>query len=177
MSSLRIVGYRAILLALLATGILFGQEGKKTETSLCDNLKLLEPIVNKKWVGVINSPDGKMQARVVRQFDVVWDGNAIKRTDYCKALNNESEAFIFWDPAEQAAKFFSINSRGIFLNGIVSDDSGKILISGRITFPDTALDYRNTFELTDDGKLLDKWYAFRGGEWKAGHNIELTAEE
>ena len=177
MKLLRIIGGLAALFVLLTIGVSIGQDAKNSDAALNENLKLLEPIVNKKWVGVLGSPDGKQQAQVVRKFNVVWDGNAIKRTDYCMALKNEGEAFIFWDPAEQNIKIFSINNRGIFLNGVATDDSGKILISGRVTFPDTSFNYRNTFELTDDGKLLDKWYAFRGGEWKAGHIVELIAED
>jgi hypothetical protein len=39
------------------------------------------------------------------------------------------------------------------------------------------VDFRNVFELTDDGKLLDKFFSFENGQRKAGHDLVLTVEE
>jgi len=43
-----------------------------------------------------------------------------------------------------------------------------------ITFPDDKLEFKNTFELNEEGKLIDKWFTFRDGEWKPGHTFELS---
>jgi len=44
---------------------------------------------------------------------------------------------------------------------------------GRIAFRDRTLEFRNTLEFTDDGRMLDRWFRFEDGEWKAGHVVEL----
>jgi hypothetical protein len=72
---------------------------------------------------------------------------------------------------------FSITSNGNFFHGHVIEDEGKILVYGLITFPDNKLEFRNTFELTEEGKLIDRWFTFRDGEWKPGHVFELSEKK
>ena len=77
------------------------------------------------------------------------------------------------DFAKQQIGMFSISNRKNFTHGYVKEDNGKILMYGSITFPEKKLELKNTLEFTEDGKLLDKYFRFEDGEWKAGHSREL----
>jgi len=39
------------------------------------------------------------------------------------------------------------------------------------------LEFRNTLEITPDGKLIDKWFSFEDGEWMAGHSAIYTTKQ
>jgi hypothetical protein len=59
----------------------------------------------------------------------------------------------------------------------VKEEEGKILKYGYSIFPDRKLEFRNTLEITPDGKLADKYFRFEDGEWKAGHSVTYEAIE
>jgi len=149
----------------------------KDNISLKENLKILEPLINKKWVGQIKALDSDKYMKIVRQFSVMWDGNAIKITSYCKELNTEREGYIYWDFAEKKISMIAINNKGTIQKGSITEEQGKIVISGDITFPDRKLRFKNIFEITPEGKLIDRWFRYENGEWLAGHNVEMVVEK
>ena len=108
-----------------------------------------------------------------RRWDVIWEGKVVKYVSNVKELNNFSEGYFYWDPEKKEIALFIINSRSIITQGHVQKEDGKILMYGHVKFPDRTLEFRNTFEMTDDGKLIDRWFRFEDGEWKAGHVVEL----
>ncbi len=165
------------VMVVLFFSISMAQTSNENNLILNENLKLLEPLTNKKWVGKIKALNEDRYLDIVRQFDIIWNGTAVKITSFCKDLNSEREGYIYWDSDENKIALFSINNRGIIQKGYVAEDQGKILASGFIIFPNRKLEYKNYFELTPEGKLIDKWFRLENGEWLPGHNIELVAEE
>jgi len=158
----------AILSILLSYSSIYGQE-------LDEHLRLLEPIANKNWEGEMSRLGEGAKREVL--WEVIWGGKAIKQTTEVKILQSISEAYFYWDSDKQEIGVFSITSNGNFFHGHVIEDEGKILIYGDITFPNEKLKFRNTFELTDEGKLIDKWFTFESGEWRPGHTFELTEKK
>jgi len=142
---------------------------------LDEHLKLFGPIVNKKWEG--DMPRFGERAKREVLWKVIWNGKAVKQTTEVKILQSITEAYFYWDSDEQEIGVFSITSNGNFFHGHVIEDEGKILVYGLITFPDNKLEFRNTFELTEEGKLIDRWFTFRDGEWKPGHVFELSQKK
>jgi len=145
--------------------------------ALDKNLEILEPLVSKNWVGYLKAPDSDKMIELPRRWDVLWDGKAVKYSSYIAELNNFSEGYLYWDPGKKEIAVFRINSRGIITRGHVKKENGKILMYGHATFPDRTLEFRNTFEITEDGTLIDRWFRFEDGEWKAGHVVELKISE
>ena len=137
------------------------------------NLEILKPLVNKAWVGYLKALDSDKMIELPRRWDVIWDGKAVKYSSYVAELNNFSEGYLYWDPQKKEVAVFRINSRGIITRGHVKKENGKILMYGHATFPDRILEFRNTFEITEEGTLIDRWFRFEDGEWKAGHVVEL----
>lgn len=138
---------------------------------LNENLKLLEPFLNKKWEA--KEPRFGEEAKIERRFEIIEDGKAIKRTDTLKVIHATSVYFYYWDFEKQEIGVFGIHNNGNFVHGHVKKEDGKILIYGYGTFPDKKLEFRNTYELTEDGKFFDKYYRFEDNEWKAGHSREF----
>ena len=152
--------YLIILIALSFTSI-YGQD-------LDENLKLLEPFINKKWEA--KEPRFGEDAKIDRRFEIIADGKAIKRTQTFKAINATAEYFYYWDFEKQEIGVFGIHNNGNFVHGHVKKEKDKILIYGYGTFPDKKLEFRNTYELTKEGKFLDKYYRFEDNAWQSGHS-------
>lgn len=157
-----------ILSILLSSSLIYGQE-------LDERLRLLAPMANKNWEGEMPRIGEGAKREVM--WKVIWNGKAIKQTTEVKMLHSISEAYYYWDSDKQEIGVFSITSNGNFFHGHAVDDDGKILIYGNITFPDEKLEFRNTFELTEEGKLIDKWFTFRSGKWMPGHAFELSEKK
>ncbi len=155
-----------VLFLMVITNPVFGQ-------ALDKNLEILEPLVNKNWVGYLKALDSDKMIELPRRWDVIWDGKAVKFSSYVQELSNFSEGYLYWDPEKKEIATFRINNKGTITKGHVKKEDGKILMYGYIMFSDRTLEFRNTFEITDDGRLIDRWFRFEDGEWKAGHIVEL----
>lgn len=153
----------AIILIATSFSSIYGQD-------LDEKLKLLEPFTNRLWEAEV--PRFGEGTKMEIMWKVMEKGKVIKKTGEFKILNSSHEAFYFWDSDKQEIGVFSIHNNGNFLHGHVKEEDGKILVYGYVTFPDKKLEFRNTFEFTEDGKLLDKYFRYEDGEWRAGHSRE-----
>jgi len=140
-----------------------------------EHLVLLKPLTNK----TSQAEMPQLGEGVMRQcrWDVIWEGKAVKQTTEIIKINFVTEAYFFWDSDKQEIGLFSISSNGNFLHGYVKEENGKILMYGYATFPDDKIEFKNSFELTEEGKLLDQWFRFQDGEWKPGHSFVLSEKK
>ena len=155
----------SIISILLSFSSIYGQK-------LDEHLKLLTPLTNQNWEGKM-ARFGDGAKRQVR-WEVIWNGKAIKQITEIKKINFITKAYFYWDFDKEEIGIFSLSSNGNFLHGHVKEDKGKIFMYGIATYPGANIKFRNTFELTENGKLIDKWFSFRDGEWKPGHTFELS---
>lgn len=164
MKTLKTIFSTVVLLAISSSAN-YGQELDK-------HLKLLEPLTNKLWEAKFEFP---RIGTVTQQFEweIIWGGKAIKYKSNLEKVNFHSESFFYWDHDKQQIGMFSISNRNNFTHGYVKEENGKILMYGFTTFPDKKIEFKNYFEFTEDGNLLDKFFRFEDGEWKAGHSREL----
>jgi hypothetical protein len=123
----------------------------------------------------MRSPDGSASYRTTRLFQRYLDGTVVKFTATTPDIGASAEGYFYWDREAGRVAVFVINSRGIFQRGHASLEDGVITIRGTITFPDRTFEFRNTFELTADGRLVDRWFQNAFGPWRPGHVVELSA--
>jgi hypothetical protein len=158
----------AILFVLLSAPSISGQV-------LDEHLKLLAPLINKNWEG--DMPRLGEGAKREVMWKAVWNGKAVKQTTEVKKLQSVTETYFYWNSDKHEIGVFSITSNGNFYHGHAIEEDGKILIYGDIIFPNEKLKFRNTFELTEEGKLIDRWFTFKSGEWRPGHTFELSEKK
>lgn len=143
---------------------------------LSQHLSILTPLVGKTWVGRMTSPDGRQAFTVERTFQPQWDGSVVRFSTSAE-IGSPSEGFYYWDRDAKQVAVFLVNARGVYQRGTVSAAGGIITVEGRISFPDRAFDYRNTFELRPDGTLVDRWFQNAFGDWRPGHVVELRPRQ
>jgi hypothetical protein len=69
-----------------------------------------------------------------------------------------------------------LTNNGNFAIGNVKEEDGKILEYGHVTFPNEKLEFRNTYEPTANGGIVDRFFSFEHGEWRAGHSRVWTVK-
>ena len=138
---------------------------------LHEKLAFLGPLLGRPWQGELTLPDGKGTLPITQAYEPLWDGKVIHYTRSIPDFPFFVEGYIYWDAKEQKVCLMSINSRGIADRGIVTLEDGKITISGRATMNAKTYDYRNTFEVSTDGRLTDRWFQNATGSWQPGHVV------
>ncbi len=137
------------------------------------NFKILEPLLGKNWVGELKAPDGSASWKTNREFKALWDGTVIKYTSSTSEINSFAEGYFYWDRTEQKIAVLIVNNKGIYQKGFVTLEDSVITIKGTIAFPERTFEYKNTFEFTTDGKMIDRWFQNAFGPWRPGHVVEL----
>jgi len=149
-----------------------------------EKLASLKPFLNKTWIGEFKSPDGIVIAVTIRTFEAIADGRIIKLTTRNEGIESWGEGFFYWDDIAKKIAYFFIESNGVFLTGFVTAEGNIITIEGTMTWPQQkdpnikqSYDFRNSFEFTSDGKMVDRWYMNAFGPWRYGHVIEFMTKE
>ncbi|MBE0665469.1 MAG: hypothetical protein IH584_06560 [Candidatus Aminicenantes bacterium] len=150
---------------------------------LDENLKIIEPLLNKKWVGELKAPDGSAAWETVCQYQAVWNGKVVKFTRTTAERDSFEEGFIFWDDIAKKPAFFSIHSKAIFSNGFVAADKNVISFEGKMTWPapppnpdiKQSYDFKQTFEFISATEMVDKWFQNAFGPWRPGHVVNFKA--
>ncbi|MBU1012988.1 MAG: hypothetical protein KKG99_08270 [Bacteroidetes bacterium] len=162
-----------IVMTIFANPIISAQELNK-------NLEVLKPLLNKTWEGKLKAPDGSAEFTVVRTYELMDKGTIIKCTKKNADLGGYGEGYFYWDDLEKKIAFFFIETNGVFNTGFVSVEKDVITIEGKMTWPSQtnpqvkqSFDFKNTFEFTEEGKLIDKWFQNAFGPWRPGHTIEF----
>ena len=151
--------------------------------SLDPRLKLIEPLVNRKWTGLMKAPDGSASWKSIRIWEIIWKGKAIKYSNSVPELNSYEEGFIYWDDIIKKPAFFSLHSRGVYQSGFISADKNVINFEGKMTWPTPpsdpgikqSYDFKNTFEFVSPMEMVDKWFQNAFGPWQPGHIVAFTS--
>ncbi len=138
---------------------------------LHEKLAFLQPLLGRPWQGEFPLPDGKRTLPITQVYEPLWGGVVIRYARSIPDFPYFSEGYIYWDVDEQKVCLMSINSRGKADRGVVTLEDGKITVTGRLTMGGKTYDYRNTFEVTAEGRLTDRWFDREPGSWRAGHVV------
>ena len=140
---------------------------------LSENLKDLEPLLSEKWIGDMKSPDGRQTFKVSLSYVPIWGGEVIRYSRSNPDRNTYQEGHFYWDINEKKIIFISVSNKGGAMKGDVTIEDGKITLKGSATVNNKTFDYKNTFEFTPDGKMIDRWFQNASGTWQSGHVIEF----
>jgi len=161
-----------ISMALLAGALGLG----RNDAALRKELDILKPLVGKTWISEWKDPAGRQTLHVLRRYEAMHDGKIIKIYQECTELNSQTDGYYYYDPDKKEIAFLTLTNNGNFAAGNVKEEGGKILEYGHVTFPNEKLEFRNTYELAANGEMVDHFFSFEKGEWRAGHSRVWTAK-
>ena len=157
--------FSVVLLVAAGLGLSIRAEG------LDEKLAFLEPLLGQPWQGEFSLSDGERTLPITQAYEPLWNGKVIHYTRSLPDFPFFLEGYIYWDANEQKVCLMSINSRGSAGRGIVTLQDGMITVSGRMTMNGKTYDYRNTFEVSADGRLTDRWFDNATESWQPGHVV------
>ena len=161
-----------IFLALLAGAHASGQ----AEVTLRKELDILKPLIGKTWICEMTDPSGRQTLHLLRLYEPMHDGKILKIYQECRELNSQTDGYYYFDPDKKEIAFLTLTNNGNFAAGNVKEEGGKILEYGHVTFPNEKLEFRNTYELTANGQMVDHFFSFENGQWRAGHSRVWTVK-
>jgi hypothetical protein len=123
------------------------------------------------------SPDGKNAYKVYLIYEPLWDGEVIKFSRSVPDIKSFSEGYIYWDNDSKKILIFTISNRDDMRESEVTLEDGKILVKGKLSIDNRTFDYKNTFEVSSEGKLIDSWFQNAFGTWRAGHVIIFAIDQ
>jgi len=146
------------------------------EVTLRKELDILKPLVGKTWISEWKQPSERQTLHLVSRYEPMHDGKILRFYQECRELNSQTDGYYFYDPDKKEIAFLMLTNNGNFAVGNVKEEDGKILEYGHVTFPNEKLEFRNTYELTAKGEIVDQFFSFENGEWRAGHSRVWTAK-
>jgi hypothetical protein len=158
---------------ILASTVCFGLD----DIVLRPELSILKPLVGQFWEGETKDPSGRMTLHMLFKYEPMHEGKVLKYSHETKELNNRNDGYVYYDPDKKEIAFLTLNSNGNISVGNIKEEGGKILKYGYAIFPNRKLEFRNTLEITPDGKLMDKYFRYEDGEWKAGHSVTYAVKK
>ena len=159
---------KAILLivAVLLHSFSYGQN----ESELRNELLILKPLLGKTWVCESMHPSGQMKLNMVRTFESINGGKLVKQLTECQELNYQDDQYYYFDSEKNEIAIFLLASNGNISVGNLKEEEGKLLFYGDAIFPNRKTKYKMYWEMNPEGKIVDKYYQYREGEWQAGHS-------
>ena len=165
-----------ISMIILAGALGYGRD----DAALRRELDILKPLASKTWicewiVETRNSSE-RQTLHLLRRYEPMHDGKILKIYQECKELNSQADGYYYYDPDKKEIAFLMLTNNGNFAVGNVKEEGGKILEYGQVTFSDEKLEFRQTYGLTSKGEVVDQYFPFEDGEWRAGHSRVWTAK-
>ena len=161
-----------ISMVLLAGSLGLG----RYDAALRKELDILKPLVGKTWICETTDPSGRQTLHMVRLYEPMHDGKILKIHQECGELNSQMDGYYYFDPDKKEIAFLTLTNNGNITIGNVKEEGGKILSYGYVIFPDKKLEFRNTYGLTSKREVVDQYFSFEDGEWRAGHSRVWTAK-
>jgi hypothetical protein len=147
---------------------------------LDNNLRPLEPLLKNKWAGFLRAPDGS-EGTVHLAYESLAEGRIVKfrRDNFERKVF--SEGYFYWDALSKNIASFSIGTGGNVAQGFVKAKDNVLIIEGKTVLQKPlpppsgkqTSDFRIEWELTADGKLIERNFQNATGTMQPGHVIEF----
>lgn len=142
---------------------------KAQEPALQPELELLRAFLGA-WTGEFQQSDERPQ--VLRTFTAILGGYAVRETRTVPEAGFEAETLFSYHQASGAVVFLGITNNGYRTEGRMTFDGAVFVQTGDQTAPDGSQGaIRVTFQLREDGSILNRLFNLEAGEWQPSHQI------
>jgi len=154
----------AILFAFyLIINSAFGQEA----------LSIFEDFTDKEWVGHYqNSEDSNLIHIIKWEYDL--DKHVVNMIKTVPELDFRMETIFYWDYEKNQISTLSLVNKAMISKGTVVKTDDLLEIMGKTFFNNGSQEYRQTFEISDDGYLQDYFYRKTNNNFIQGHFIKYA---
>jgi hypothetical protein len=139
-------------------------------------LQFFKPYVNKCWTGhYVNSEDSAYTHSI--KWDYILDSKSVIETKTVPELNFKMETLYYFDWESNQISFISLMNKEMNSSGIVWVDGSKIIMEGKNYFQGGSAPFKKSYEISQDGNLIDTFFRKKGDLWVTGHLIKYSSEK
>ncbi len=105
------------------------------------------------------------------KFESILGGNTVILTKTVEELGFEMHTIFFWNPESEQIAFQSFTNKGQISNGFVSIENDQILLTGENINEESNGRFKQSFQLSANNEITDRFYLMINDEWKQRHLI------
>jgi len=133
--------------------------------TLDEKLEPLRPFVGKTWRGEFKGGDAEKKTIDVSRWERALNGKAIKIVHSINDGMYGGETIVRWDPEKKQITYFYFSTAGFYTTGTMTRIEKKIVCNEMVSGGAAGTtEVRSTYELRDDGTLLNKAEYLKGQE-------------
>ncbi len=137
---------------------------------LAEPLAPFGALLGTSWVGRFTSSPAPPFDHLI-EWKAILDGRVVQWTKRVEAVDFSMETFFYWDAELGAVAFTQLTSNGVHGKGVVEFENGVVVLVGVAMQTWGLVEFRQTFEIMEDGTLEDRYYTRHGSEWSPEHVI------
>ena len=142
---------------------------------LAEPLAAFEPLIGTSWLGRFTSlPAPPFDHRI--EWKAILDGHVVQWAKRVEAVDFTMETFFYWDAELGAVAFTQLANNGVHGKGVVEFENGVVTLVGVARQTWGLVEFRQTFEIMEDGTLEDRYYSRCGADWCPEHVIVYRTE-
>ena len=142
---------------------------------LAEPMAAFEPLIGTSWIGrFTSSPAPPFDHRI--EWKAILDGRVVQWTKRVEAVDFEMETYFYWDAELGAVAFTQLANNGVHGKGVVEFENGVVTLIGVAMQTLGLVEFRQTFEIMEDGTLEDRYYSRCGADWCPEHVIVYRTE-
>ena len=133
--------------------------------------KFLAELIAASWIGHYQDPETAFINHNL-EWKILLDGKLVRQVKMAPEVNFEMETWLFVDQPGHRNTFTQISNRGTISKGEFTMKDGQLWLEGKTFEGDKMIrHFRQSFEISDSGKLVDCFYRFTNDKWTKGHEI------
>ena len=153
----------AVISVALLAAVSLGQEP-------VDELSIFRPLIGTGWSGHFQD-SWATQADQVIEWKTILNGQVVRWSKQVEELGFSMETYFYWNPGLGSIAFVQLCSNGNHGEGAVETEDHVLALVGISNQASRAVEFRQTFEITADGTLEDRYFSRSGDGWAPQHVI------
>lgn len=137
---------------------------------LISELTCFDRFLDTSWIGRFFTTPAPPGDHVI-EWEAILDGHVVHWSKRVDALGFAMETFFYWDRAQEVIAFTQLTNRGIHGAGIVIIENSVVGLEGYTLQAGGKIGFKQTFQITVDGTLEDRYYTLGDTGWVPQHVI------
>ena len=171
---MRALHIRIAMLALILMSVNGGWAQSASSTVILP-AQFLAALTDTSLTGHYQDPETAYINHYIK-WESLIEGKVIRQSKEAPEVDFKMETWLFVDQPGYQKTFIQISNRGTVSKGEFAMRDGKLWLEGKTYEGDKMIRrFRQSFEISDSGELVDCFYRFTNDKWTKGHEIHYSS--
>jgi len=158
--------WRTVLIILLSVAVVV----QASDECPIEPLAGFFPFLGTDWIGHFTSSPAPPFEHAIT-WDLALSGQVVRWLKTVDEIGFEMETHFYWDRIRETVAFVQLCNNGAHGTGTAAIMDGTLTLVGVAMQSSGAVEFRQTFERSEDGTLVDRYYTRAGSTWLPEHVI------